>query len=251
MTKLRELQIALGCLFLLGKGSTAMADELEPSVLPVQEEAEKVRGPKVISRQELHRWQRHIRGFRREHHFSMSTGVSSGTWEIKHFGDLENRKFTGSGIVAKFRYSFHLPIYQGFGYFLGSSLGYHYESSDSRSPFKPVPALMFPGIMAGLAYNISPVLRVSSALEVYLERHERLGERDGQGDDPSISVTMQTYDVGVFCDIFYDLAWALRLEAHARVVDFYPPDSSLGHPVDARIHKSDAWLGVGLVYHLL
>jgi hypothetical protein len=205
----------------------------------------------LLSRKELHRWERHIRGFRREHNFALSTGVSSGRWQVNRFGSIEGKTYENTGIFSKFQYTFHLQWIAGFGYILGSSTGYHYETADRRSEFRPVDAIQYPGVIAGLVYNFNPVLRVSSTIEAYLERHNGIEENDKSGEDEEIHVTLQAYDAGFFIDVFYDLAWAIRLEGHRREVFYKRPYKSEGFAVDAKFSKKDQWLGLGLVYHLL
>lgn len=214
-----------------------------------------VRAAEVLDQTEFHRWDRHIRGFRRDHNFALSAGVSSGTWRVKRFGTLEDKKYDDSGVWTKFQYTFHLQIYKGFGYLLGSSVGYHYESVDKRREFKPVPAYQFPGVMAGLVMNINPVFRFTTAMDIYLERHNGIEERDGVGDDPEIFVTLQAFDAMATIDVFYDLNWALRLEGHKRHLNYQKPnrnkDDNASFAVDANLKKDDQWVGLGLVYHLL
>lgn len=205
----------------------------------------------LLSRRELHRWERHIRGFRREHNFSLSTGVSSGRWQVDRFGSIEDKSFENTGIFTKFQYTFHLQWIGGFGYLLGSSAGYHYETADRRSDFRPTDAVQYPGVVAGLVYNFNPVFRVMTTFDVYLERHTGIEENDGVGENQKIHVTLQAYDAGLFMDVFYDLAWGIRLEAHVREVYYKRPYQSEGFPVDAIFSKKDQWLGLGLVYHLL
>lgn len=223
--------------------------------LPARAQEAPTLTPTIITRQELHQWDRHVRGFRSEHNFAFSAGVTSGTWRVKSFGSIEDRRFANAGLYSRFQYSFHLPIYHGFGYMLGSSAGYIYETADSRRPFKPVAAWQYPGVLAGLVLNISSVLRWSVGIEAYLERHNGIAEREG-GDDFDVHVTMQAYDAGTYFDIFYDLAWAVRIEAHMRRVEFnrpYQPEEPTPETekVDASLSKEDQWLGVGLVYHLI
>lgn len=205
----------------------------------------------LLSRKELHRWERHIRGFRREHNFAVSTGISSGRWYVDRLGSINGKTFENTGIFSKFQYTFHLQLFHGLGYILGSSTGYHYETADQRSEFRPVDAVQYPGVIAGLVYNFNPVLRVSSTFESYLERHNGIEENDKIGEDSEIHVTLQAYDAGFFIDVFYDLAWAIRLEGHRREVYYKRPYKSEGFSVDAKFSKKDQWLGLGLVYHLL
>ena len=249
----------LTALFLVGGGGLPGGEawSLGRGTLAQAAEVERLSGSSTFSREailsgrELHRWERHVRGFRREHNFALSLGVSSGTWDVDNFGSLSSRKFEHTGLFARFQYSFHIPLYRGFGYVLGSSVGYHYESTDRRRPFKPVAAVMFPGLLAGLTLNVTPALRATIAADAYLERHDGIKERDGREPDPEISVTLQTYDIGAYFDLFYDLKWAVRIEAHYRLLQFLRPEGTSGRPIDAKLRKTDRWLGFGVLYHLL
>ena len=211
----------------------------------------------IPSSSEVHRWDRYVRGFRREHNFAFSLGIAKGTWDVRHFGTLEQKKYSNSGVFTRFQYSFHLPLVGGFGYLLGSSFGYLYESTDKRREFQAVPALMFPGLLAGFVENFSPVFRWSAALDIYLERLNGLAEHDGTQPDPEIYVTMEAFDFGTFFDIFYDLEWAVRLELHHRHSEYLEPLCAVGEdcrhdfPSNANIKKDDDWVGLGLVLHLL
>lgn len=210
-----------------------------------------------VSKAEIHEWDRYVRGFRRDHNFALSAGVSQGIWNVKRLGTLEKRKFRNSGVYSRFQYSFHLPLWRGFGYMLGSSFGYHYESSDRRRPFAPVPAYIFPGILTGLVVNISPVFRAAATFEANMERHDGVREQDGKEPDPEISITLEAFDFGAYFDVFYDLAWAIRVEAHHRHLDYLEPRCTRdncrnkGFDVNANFKKEDDWLGIGLVHHLL
>lgn len=212
----------------------------------------------ILTRREMHQWERHVRGFRREHNFALSSGITSGVWHVKRLGSItEERRFDNSGVYGRFQYSFHLPVWGGFGYMLGSSFGYHYESADRRRQFRPVSGTGFPGVLAGLVFNFNPVFRIGSAFDASLERHNGIEERPRVCEPKSeckttkISVTMQSYDLSGFLDIFYDLAWAVRIEAHRRELQYQRPDEAETYPVDANFRKADRWLGVGFVLHLL
>ena len=204
---------------------------------------------------DTHRWDRYVRGFRREHNFVWSLGISSGTWTVRHFEDQIPAAVSTTGGWAKFQYSFHLPIYRGFGYFLGSSVGYHVERVGRTEPLRPATAWEFPGILAGVVLNPVPKWRFGMGFDAFLERHNHLRGRRADGDEVAISVTIPTYDGLVFLDWFYELAWALRLEWHRRHLDYQGPNqpasATQSFPVNAIFHKDDEWLGAGVVFHLL
>lgn len=207
--------------------------------------------------EQQHSWDRYVRGFRREHNFALSVGASSGNWDVRRLGTIKGLKVRNSGVWTRFQYSFHLQLYNGFGYMLGSSFGYHYETADRRKPFRPVPAYMFPGVLIGVVENFSPVFRWSAAFDAYMERLNDLEDRDGLPPDGKVSATMEVFDFGTFVDFFYDLAWAIRLEAHHRHHEYLEPSCPTGKvcrndfPVNANFKKDDDWLGLGIVHHLL
>ena len=204
-----------------------------------------------LESESIHDWDRYVRGFRREHQFAMVAGYSSGVWELYRFGTLEDVRVAEKGAFAKFQYSFHLPIYSGFGYLLGSSFGTLYESSRPNSKFKSAPSVMLPGVLAGFVLNISPAFRCTVAGEIYLERFDGIQDRDNVGSDDSIHITTETFDGSVGIDWFYSLKWALRIEGHLRRLVYVRPQEPDGKPVDANIKKRDEWVGAGVVHHFL
>lgn len=218
-----------------------------PSVRAAEEEND----AQLDLRGQRHRWYRYVRDFRGDHNFALASGVTTGFWEVGDMGTIGSGRFSDSGVFTKLHYSFHLPLYREFGYFLGSTAGYHVDTDTATRTFKPVSSVMFPGLLAGLVWNVTPAFRLSSGVDAYLERFDGLREKDGEGVDPQISVTLQAYDFGVFVDIFYELKWALRLEAHSRLLTYRKPAEAEGTPVDVDLVKRDQWVGFGLVYHLL
>lgn len=199
----------------------------------------------------VHNWERYVRGFRREHHFALVAGYSSGVWELHRIGTIEGEKSHQKGIFGKFQYSFHLPIYRGFGYLLGSSFGGLYESSASGSDFRTVPSVMLPGVLAGFVLNVTPAFRCYLAGEIYLERFDGLQDRDGVGPDERIHITTETFDGSFGFDWFYSLKWAVRAEGHLRRLVYVRPQEPAGKPVDANIKKRDEWVGLGIAHHFL
>ncbi len=202
-------------------------------------------------REKLREWDQAVLGFRKEHQFALIVGSSSGEWHFKRFGNLRNKSYESSGIFSKFQYSFHIPMYRGLGYFLGSSAGYMYER-DVEEDIEPASSIMLPGLLAGLALNITPGMRIAVGLDYYLERWSNLGERndDTEEENPTVSITARSLDALATVDIFYKLKWAVRFEAHRHNANAKQPKDAAGKPVDAVVSKVDHWLGVGLLYHL-
>jgi len=200
---------------------------------------------------EIHVWQRYIRGFRRDHNFAFTSGISQSEWDVASLGTIEGRKYNANGFFSRFQYTFHLPLYRGFGTMLGSAMGYHYQNTSETTPFRVVSSLQYPGLVAGLVLNFSPAFRLSGALEYGLERYNGIADRDGVGEDPEISITAEAGEVAGFFDIFYSLTWALRMEGRYRISNVVRPNRASGFPVDTSIRKTETWTGVGILFHFL
>ncbi|MBM4251291.1 MAG: hypothetical protein FJ146_04930 [Deltaproteobacteria bacterium] len=204
-----------------------------------------------------HPWIRYVRRFRADHNFALVAGGGRGTYLIESFGALKGARIDSGSAWAKLQYSYHVPLYRGFGYILGSSLGYQYSPREALRPFQPVPMVMFPGILAGLVLNLNPLWRTVVAADVYMARANGITYYDAVDATKTehISVTLVAYDSLVAIDYFYDLNWGLRLEAHQRAVYYYRPLQQPGdtavYAADALFRLEDRWYGIGVVYHLL
>ncbi len=201
-------------------------------------------------RSQIKEWDQSVLGFRKEHQFSWTLGLSQGRWRFKRFGNQVNKYHSDLGSFTKFRYAYHLPIWRSFGYLLGTSAGYWDQISGS-SGMEIQSISMLPGIVSGFVLNMSPGFRTVLALDYYLERWSGLQESNNDGEEPNISVTARSVDVYLALDIFYQLKWAIRIEAHKRWSDYKQPRQSDGKEVHASISREDYWYGLGLLYHLM
>jgi hypothetical protein len=237
----------------LGQSNEAASDESTPLARDIRDD-----GAKIFPQRNIHIWKRYVRDFRRDHHFAIVVGGARGSWKVSKFGTIHNQSFASKGFVTRAQYSFHLPIFRGFGYLLGSTCGYEYEITDEKVAFQPKPAYEFPTLLVGLAYNFTPGVRTAisvdygiSRMEEVEERDSRSGRLDGLPDDPIIGVTLTTLDLGWSTDYFVGLNWAIRFDAHWRLQKHAPPKKLAGQAIDADFRKDDRWLGLGLVFHLL
>jgi len=201
-------------------------------------------------RTQIKEWDQSVLGFRKEHQFSWTLGISQGTWRFKRYGNQINKYHADSGSFTKVRYAYHLPIWRSFGYLLGTSAGY-WDQITGSSGMAVQSITMLPGIMAGLVLNLSPGFRPIIAVDYYLERWSGLKENDQVDDDSDISVTARAVDVYAALDIFYRLKWAIRIEAHKRWSSYKQPRESTGKEVHASISREDHWYGLGILYHLM
>lgn len=197
------------------------------------------------------RWERVVRGFRREHSFSVTGGYLRGRWTVRSMGTLKDRLISDDGAWSRAEYAYHLQLYEGFGYLLGSTFGATYTRTGESEPIKPPTSLIYPGLVAGLVYNFSPSVRAVAFGGINLERYDGIVESDGIGDDEKIYVTLESYDLGLAVDVFATLPLGVRLEFHDRYQKYRKPRSSEGKPVNASLERFDRWLGAGVVYHML
>ncbi|MEY4630730.1 MAG: hypothetical protein RIQ81_850 [Pseudomonadota bacterium] len=197
------------------------------------------------------RWERVVRGFRREHNFAATSGYTRGSWNVHSMGTVKDRTVADDGAWARAEYTYHLQIYEGFGYFLGSSMGATYTRTGSSEPVKPPTSFIYPGLVAGFVYNFSPAVRGLLSGGVNLERYDGLVESDGVDQDVEISMTMESYEVAAAMDIFVSLPLAIRAGYHDRYQKYRKPRSPEGKPVNASLERYDRWIGAGLVYHLM
>ena len=199
---------------------------------------------------QFHPWERYVQDFRKDHNFAFFVGRAEGIWKVRDFGGISGDTYTMTGLVLKIQYSYHIPIWQRLGYFLGSTVGYYFESTKSAA-FKPTHSLHLPGLLAGIVYDFSPSMRVLFGLDTYLERLEGMRERSLVVDRQLDATMLTLVDVGLMFDYFFGLNVASRLEMHERKVIYNPMDKSEGKVESAKFEKEDWWVGLGLVYHIL
>ncbi len=200
---------------------------------------------------EFTRWDRVVRGFRREHHFALTGGYLRGAWHVGKFGALSEQVVSDVGLWSRAEYTYHLQIFQGFGYFLGSSLGATYTRTEDAAELKPPTSLIYPGMAFGVVYNISPVFRLLAAGNVNLERYDGLRALAAGQKDTEIAITMESYDGAVAMDIFATINLAIRIEGHDRFQLYRKPRNASDKPVNADLERLDRWYGAGIVYHML
>lgn len=196
-------------------------------------------------------WQGYTRGFRQQHNFGFFLGHAQSKWQIEPYDRSYHLSPSHQGIYFKSDYSFHIPIWQGFGYFLGSSAGFLLQDSSRKDSFAAATSIHFPGARLGVVWNISPVWRLSTGMDIYMERLNQLSwEKDRQ--KTALSLTMISQDIMIMLEMFYKLNSGVRLLLQKRSAIYQSPAShSKGKVVDSKIARQDFWLGIGIIYHLL
>lgn len=202
-------------------------------------------------RGKAHRWEHIVRGFRKEHHFSVIGSAASGEWRFQRYGDAVNDVQRSSGYELRLRYEFHIPLYKSFGYFLGSGFGAQKErSADSRLQNPKI--IKLPGITGGFVWNLSPVVRLKSGMELYLERWDGLGLETGPlSKQESVSVTTRVVSLFAAIDIFYDLYYAVGFEYSQKKNHYLKPEKAANQRVNADLEKVESTASLVMTYHLM
>ncbi len=187
-------------------------------------------------------WSRAIRGFRGEHNFMVSCGLVANNWEVSLAGYNESFNFKTKGQQLGFDYNFHLPLWKGFGYVLGTRL-----RAETISPFSliRVSSVSFglPGINLGLVLNSSDHFRMGVGVEFGWHRIDRF-HLPFDNVKKQISITGESRAYRLSMDYFYELSWAFHLEYELAAFTYQKSES-------LKIQKySKAW-SVGIVKHLI
>ena len=118
--------------------------------------------------------------------------------------------------------------------------------------FIPTSAIMFPGLLVGLVYDINPLFRISTFADYFLERYNDIKKHTPGTEDQAISITAESFDLALNIDYFTYLNFGIRLEGHMRQASLIVPHSNeQGHFPAVKIKRTDRWAGLGLLYHIL
>mgnify|MGYP003683235395 CR=1 FL=1 len=186
-----------------------------------------------------HRWERSVRGFRREHNFSVSLGVDSGTWLGQFPNSSSSVNYLSTQYQLRGRYSFHIPVWKRVGYFLGTSFGRSIVETSGTPGFESPGVSYLPGVSGGLVWNISPGLRVSVGSDLNLVRLQ-----DFYHEDDSILTTGRRVSQKVLLDLFMTISTAISIE-----YEWY--DLSLAGTNEAELRRSGESLAIGWLTHLI
>lgn len=205
-------------------------------------------GQKTLSAEAT--WEAHVGQYRKGHNLGIAPILSTGLWQVEVPNQNGTQVVASQSYGVTVQYSYHFQLYNGIGYFLGSSFGYLQEMGrHTDEGFRPTSTWQLPGLQAGLSLSVTPRIRIATGADIHMERMEAFTVREN-GADTKIYATLRTWpDRFVMVDLFYQLRMAVRLEAHQRTLGYQPPRNSAGKPTDISLHKEDRWLGLGLVFH--
>ncbi|MBF0440902.1 MAG: hypothetical protein HQK54_03270 [Oligoflexales bacterium] len=206
-------------------------------------------------RSSRHEWDRSVRGFRRDHNFSISAGKSSGSWRMRYGpSDGSTRTISNRSRFGKFQYSFHIEIYKGLGYYLGSSLVSSYSEKQFSKDEDVYYSRSFslPGMVIGVVYNFSPLFRISFGIDGYLERVEKLVFRDGSANTIPINITARGLSPHLAVDFFLRLDSALRIEAEYKNLAYRFPNNTYDDaPLSNSFDSREFLFSLGWIFHLI
>ncbi|MCX6128333.1 MAG: hypothetical protein NTX25_04625, partial [Proteobacteria bacterium] len=187
-------------------------------------------------------WSRAIRGFRGEHNFSIGYGYAVSQWQVHLSGHDEPIHFETRGHQVCMAYSFHLPIWQGVGYALGTRSSVLMDASANQEKGSEL-SYGLPGLHAGLVWNISDHLRVGSGLEFGWQRIDQL-RLPKIWNQKQIAITGETRSYYLAADYFYELSWALHLDYELTRLSYLTTES-----ID--LYKNSKTWSLGILKHLI
>ena len=200
---------------------------------------------------EIEQWDRYIRKFRRDHHLSLITSYDRGSWDVRHFGPVDDQSFVSTGIETTLEYTFHIQIIGRFGYSLGTSAGYMFERAGSKDErFTPASAWKLPGLVGQLVYNIDPAARIFVGGAAYLARFNgfRVVQDDGSDDRAALTAEAFSFQTGI--DLFYTINSGVRFFYNRQLMMINRLDDS-NYLSNAHLIRNSQGGGIGAVYHFL
>lgn len=224
MTRVLSILLILGCA-LISHGLHAQ-EVTEPLIRP-----------------ELPReWSRAVRGFRREHNFSVSYGYVVSRWKGHLTESTDIFSFANEGHQARISYAFHLPLVGGFGYYLGTQTSALMAETSRESEGGEI-SYGLPGLNVGLIVNLSDRVRLSSGIELGWHRIEKLGLPE-RFENKRISVTGETQTWNGQIDYFYELSWAVQLTYESSELTYNSKES-------LSLRKLSRSWSLGILKHLI
>ncbi|MDD9950168.1 MAG: hypothetical protein OXT67_01260 [Zetaproteobacteria bacterium] len=207
--------------------------------------------------------------FKQNHHFSTNIIRTKETWfirnvstavasnpELSDIHDFETL-LSSTGITIMGRYSFHIPIYKKWGYYLGSQAGVASHQIDNPR-VTSTPSWVLPGVEAGLTYYMNKSMRMNVHLEWYLERINGLIiTNHNQTRQIRLSMHYENqFDLGGSGEYFWNDTHGIRFEYRKHTLKNLPPVkrsdnglSSQGKLENIRIERQTFSIGLGYVYY--
>ncbi|WP_186647291.1 hypothetical protein [Fluviispira vulneris] len=107
--------------------------------------------------------------FRSGHTLSLLSSWERSTWHLNQtqsssFGNISPISETRMGIALYFRYAYHINIVSNFGFFLGSTTGVIFPTTDYGN-LKPGVGIAFPTALVGLSLNLKKQYRLFTGAE--------------------------------------------------------------------------------------
>lgn len=196
-------------------------------------------------------WDAIVRGFRRDHNFSLVGGLSQSRWQLGKIEPTRSEE-RARGYYYRIQYHYHIRIVDHFGYYLGSSaMATPYEFFKHDEKYYVERSFSIPGLSLGLVYDFSSIFRALVGAEGHLQRIEHLEYRGSEAPPRKATITARVFGAYVAFDLFYQLGWALRLEGAWRHYSYKPPADAAQYAVDLDLSKIETLVGLGLVYHLI
>lgn len=182
---------------------------------------------------------KYIYGFRKDNQFSLILGFSDPKWQF-----FQDSTFTAPSVSLQFLYRFHLQIYRGIGYFLGTSFGLNYFLPTQRSNFY---SWSLPGAAAGLVWYANHEWQLLLTAELFLEHLPHLPTA---GSDLH-GISLEAGRVGLLVEHFFTLDKAVNFGIGISTA-IHNMKRDMGGITAVKLQKTVLWrCALGFSYHLL
>ena len=193
--------------------------------------------------------------FRNGHNLEVGLSYSRGSIGYRRRQDETIYSDEYSEYRSQVYYTFNLPIYYGFGYFLGTSFAYSqflskYSSILLSESFK------IPGFLFGLCFSFSKQLRVSAGIDFYVERFSNVSLQLENSEKIALGFFLipkfnrhdfQPSENFLIIDWFHWGDQAIRLKYSWKALSYISPLKSTNTFLDASINNKSRIISLAWV----
>ncbi len=182
--------------------------------------------------------------FRPGHNLTLLMLLEQSHWQVQNSENIDGFARRELSPAASLRYSFHINLFGGLGFALGTAVAGFFPGDDLApselrktrgAKFRPGYALQFPSLSAALVQNVGQDVRLSGqvdyaalympSMRIRTKPRESLGEdsREAAGDrelgrEVAMTVVPDSWSVGLQTDFFVTPLFGIALYAGYRSV---------------------------------
>ena len=202
-------------------------------------------------------WGSILGGYRSGHHLDASVAWVDGMWNIKSAGDLQDVERASGGISYSFRYTYHISIVEGAGYFVGTAFEYFDSDADLSSDFSEGDSFRIPSFVVGVSFTPISRLMFTAGTDFSMGRFSVISypyTTDGITEDRDIGISMTGFKTYVGAYAFYNPGSAIFFEFQTENMKYTKPfniKAAENLALDVKLSRRQNRFILGYSYHLL